>query len=153
MTVRHVQGLKLLAPVVRKLGPDANPAKLKEIPVKGLLVWAFYTGPCTSISASPTYSSGVAWLYVVMTLILTQGLVHPVAGYMAFIFASSSLPGVPVWQTPPEVIMEILLDSVDFFFINSGLTALGLSAIPAPSVSFIFLLMRSERMQRVWELR
>ena len=39
-----IQGLKLLAPVVRKLGPDANPAKLKEIPVKGLLVWAFYAG-------------------------------------------------------------------------------------------------------------
>ena len=55
-------------------------------------------------------------------------------GYISFIFASSSLPGVPVWETPPEVIKEILLDSLDFFFINSGLTALGLSAIPAPTV-------------------
>lgn len=39
-----LQGLKLLAPVVRKLGPNANPAKLKEVPVQSLLVWAFYAG-------------------------------------------------------------------------------------------------------------
>lgn len=52
------------------------------------------------------------------------------AGYMSFIFASSSLPGVPVWQTPPEVINEVLLSSINFFYINSGLNALGLSFIP-----------------------
>lgn len=39
-----VQGLKALAPLVRKLGPNANPAKLKDIPINSLLVWAFYTG-------------------------------------------------------------------------------------------------------------
>lgn len=52
------------------------------------------------------------------------------AGYMSFIFASSSLPGVPVWQTPPEVINEVLLSSINFFYVNSGLNALGLSFIP-----------------------
>lgn len=49
---------------------------------------------------------------------------------MSFIFASSSLPGVPVWQTPPEVINEVLLSSINFFYINSGLNAIGLSFIP-----------------------
>lgn len=39
-----VQGLKLLAPVVRKLGPNANPGKLRELPFKGALMWAFYAG-------------------------------------------------------------------------------------------------------------
>lgn len=87
-------GLKVLAPLVRKLGPNANPAKLKDVPINSLLIWAFYTG------------------------------------YMSFIFASSSLPGVPVWQTPPEVINEVLLSSINFFYVNSGLTALGLSFIP-----------------------
>ena len=38
------QGLKLVAPLVRKLGPKANPAILKTIPVKSYLLWAFYAG-------------------------------------------------------------------------------------------------------------
>ena len=39
-----LQALKLLTPLVRKLGPNANPGKLKELPVKGALMWAFYAG-------------------------------------------------------------------------------------------------------------
>lgn len=38
------QGLKLLAPVVRKLGPRANPAVLKELPTRAIAVWLFYAG-------------------------------------------------------------------------------------------------------------
>lgn len=34
------------------------------------------------------------------------------AGYMGFVFASSSLPGVPVWETPPEVLKEVLNESI-----------------------------------------
>ena len=39
-----LQALKLLTPLVRKLGPNANPGKLKELPAKGALMWAFYAG-------------------------------------------------------------------------------------------------------------
>ena len=39
-----LQALKLLTPLVRKLGPNANPGKLKELPVKEALMWAFYAG-------------------------------------------------------------------------------------------------------------
>ena len=39
-----LQALKLLTPLIRKLGPNANPGKLKELPVKGALMWAFYAG-------------------------------------------------------------------------------------------------------------
>lgn len=38
------QALKVLAPVVRKLGPRANPAKLKELPTRAIAVWLFYAG-------------------------------------------------------------------------------------------------------------
>ena len=39
-----LQALKLLTPLIRKLGPNANPGKLKELPVKGGLMWAFFAG-------------------------------------------------------------------------------------------------------------
>ena len=39
-----MQALKLLTPLIRKLGPNANPGKLKELPVKGGLMWAFFAG-------------------------------------------------------------------------------------------------------------
>jgi len=45
--VRHpalLQALKILTPLVRRLGPNANPGKLKELPVKGALMWAFFAG-------------------------------------------------------------------------------------------------------------
>ena len=34
------------------------------------------------------------------------------AGYMGFIFFSTVLPGPPVWQTPPEVLKEVLNESI-----------------------------------------
>ncbi|CAL5220468.1 g2491 [Coccomyxa viridis] len=96
--------LKLLTPLIRKLGPNANPGKLKELPVKGGLMWAFF------------------------------------AGYMGFVFFSTVLPGPAIWQTPPEVFKEVFYESVDwlaradFFYINNGLTALGISPIPSTTV-------------------
>ena len=65
---------------------------------------------------------------------MLRGLLRSVQGYMAFVFASSSLPGLPVWQTPPEVLQEVLYESLDFFYLNSALTALGASPIPAMAV-------------------
>lgn len=37
-----LQGLRVMTPIVRKLGSKANPAILKTIPVKSYLLWAFY---------------------------------------------------------------------------------------------------------------
>lgn len=34
----------MLAPLVRKLGPDADPATLKRLPLAAAAVWAFYAG-------------------------------------------------------------------------------------------------------------
>lgn len=74
------------------------------------------------------------------------------AGYMSFVFFSSSLPGVPVWQTPPEVLQEVLLESLNFFYVNSGLNALGLSPIPDIPVSSLHLTSASpiERMGKMY---
>ena len=43
-------------------------------------------------------------------LLFEEGL--DVAGYMGFIFFSTVLPGPPVWQTPPEVLKEVLNESI-----------------------------------------
>eukprot|EP00798_Chlamydomonas_sp_ICE-L_P031732 gene31732-6931_t len=53
------------------------------------------------------------------------------AGYMAYIMFSSTAPGLPVFQTPPEVLSEILNESVNFFYVNVGLNALGITLIPS----------------------
>lgn len=37
-----------MTPIVRKLGPKANPALLKDIPIKSFLIWAFYIGEPTN---------------------------------------------------------------------------------------------------------
>lgn len=39
-----VQALKLLTPLVRKLGPNANPGTLKKLPKRAIAVWTFYAG-------------------------------------------------------------------------------------------------------------
>lgn len=38
------QFLKALVPLVRKLGPRANPGVLREVPLKAYAVWALYAG-------------------------------------------------------------------------------------------------------------
>ena len=67
---------------------------------------------------------------------------------MSFVFASSSLPGLPVWQTQPEVIQEVLWWSLDFFYINTPFTALGLSPIPAVAVGLVMRLRRPCKLVR-----
>lgn len=60
------------------------------------------------------------------------------AGYMAHIMFSTTAPGLPVYQTPPEAITEVFNESVDFFYVNIGLAAAGLSPlpdVPSPPVS------------------
>jgi hypothetical protein len=37
-----LQGITLVAPLVRKLGPMANPANLPKLPLESAAVWAFY---------------------------------------------------------------------------------------------------------------
>ncbi len=68
------------------------------------------------------------------------------AGYMSFVFLSTSLPGVPVLRTPPEVLQEVLLESLNFFYLNTGLNALGLSPFPDIPVSTMSALLLSQRM-------
>ena len=36
--------LKALAPVVRRLGPRANPGNLPSVPPLGIAMWVFYAG-------------------------------------------------------------------------------------------------------------
>lgn len=43
-----LQILAALAPLVRKLGPAADPASLKKLPVAAAAVWLFYAGACTA---------------------------------------------------------------------------------------------------------
>ena len=39
-----MQAIALLAPVMRKLGPRANPGNLKKVPLSAVALWAFYVG-------------------------------------------------------------------------------------------------------------
>ena len=39
-----LQFLKALVPLVRKLGPRANPGVLRNVPLKAYAVWALYAG-------------------------------------------------------------------------------------------------------------
>ena len=52
------------------------------------------------------------------------------AVYFLSIFGSSALPGVPVWQTPPAVLAAVWHESLNFFYVNNGLHALGVTLIP-----------------------
>lgn len=67
---------------VRKLGPNANPAALKTLPLASGAMWAFY------------------------------------AGYLAYVMLSTTAPGLPVWQTPPETLITVLHESANYFYIN-----------------------------------
>ena len=51
---------------------------------------------------------------------------------------STAAPGAPAYATPPEVLSEVLHESVNFFYVNIGLAAAGLSPlpdVPSPPVS------------------
>ncbi|KAK9851123.1 hypothetical protein WJX84_001621, partial [Apatococcus fuscideae] len=53
--------LKALVPLVRKLGPRANPGVLREVPLKAYAVWALYAGYISYILLSRAAPGGPAW--------------------------------------------------------------------------------------------
>ncbi|KAG2496686.1 hypothetical protein HYH03_005104 [Edaphochlamys debaryana] len=87
--------LGALTPLIRRLGPNADPSNLRRLPLAAAAVWAFY------------------------------------AGYTAYIMLSTAAPGSPAINTPPEVLMEVFHESLNFFYINIGLAAAGLSPVPS----------------------
>ncbi len=44
IVVASMQALALLAPVVRKLGPKANPGQLKKLPQRAILMFGVFAG-------------------------------------------------------------------------------------------------------------
>lgn len=61
--------------MVRKLGANANPAKLKEVPINSFLIWAFYTGePSTNLLAEEFNTSRSC--YSTLSLIHSAPLGH-----------------------------------------------------------------------------
>ncbi|KAI7845310.1 hypothetical protein COHA_001152 [Chlorella ohadii] len=89
-----LKGISLIAPLVRKLGPNANPAVLKTLPIASGAMWAFYFG------------------------------------YIGYVMLSTTAPGLPVWQTPPDTWQAVLNESFNFFYVNIGLAELGLNPVP-----------------------
>jgi len=55
------------------------------------------------------------------------------AGYVAAVFFSRALPGVPVLETPPDVLAEVFDESLNFFFVNPALHSVGISFLPDPA--------------------
>jgi len=52
------------------------------------------------------------------------------AAYTAYILVGTSAPGLPAWQTSPETLAEVFNLSLNFFYVNIGLNAMGLSFVP-----------------------
>ncbi|EFJ41351.1 hypothetical protein VOLCADRAFT_98696 [Volvox carteri f. nagariensis] len=52
-------------------------------------------------------------------------------GYTAYIMLGTGAPGSPAYNTPPEVLQEVLYESLNFFYINIGLDALGWAPVPS----------------------
>lgn len=50
--------------------------------------------------------------------------------YIGYVMLSTSAPGLPVWQTPPETWQAVLNESLNYFYINIGLEQLGLNPVP-----------------------
>ena len=93
-----------MSPVVRKLGPRANPANLQAVPIKAAMVWALY------------------------------------AGYVAYVLLSKAAPGLPAYQTPPEVLAGVFYESINFFYVNIFLQWAHLPSLAAPAVRRLILL-------------
>ncbi|PSC68605.1 polyketide cyclase [Micractinium conductrix] len=54
-------GIGVIAPLVRKLGPNANPAVLKTLPIASGLMWAFYAGYFLLVMLSTAAPGLPAW--------------------------------------------------------------------------------------------
>ncbi len=51
--------------------------------------------------------------------------------YSAYILFGSDAPGLPATQTPPETLLEVFNLSLNFFYVNIGLDAVGLTPVPS----------------------
>ena len=89
-----LQLLAAVTPLIRKLGPNADPANLRRLPIAAAGLWAFY------------------------------------AAYSAYILIGTNAPGLPAWQTSLETLTEVFNLSLNFFYVNIGLNAAGISFVP-----------------------
>ena len=46
----------------------------------------------------------------------------PRRAYIGYVMFSTSAPGLPVWQTPPESLVAVLHESLNYFYINIALS-------------------------------
>ncbi|KAL6744874.1 hypothetical protein V8C86DRAFT_3126050 [Haematococcus lacustris] len=53
------------------------------------------------------------------------------AAYTAYIMLGTAAPGLPAWQTPPEVLQEVMNESLNFFYVNILLDQLGITLVPS----------------------
>ena len=90
-----LQGISVIAPLVRRLGPAADPSNLSNLPIAAGAVSVF-------------------WLT-----------------YISYVMFSTAAPGLPVWQTTPEALQTVLHESFNFFYVNIGLSSVGLSPVPS----------------------
>ena len=58
MSAGALQFLKALVPLVRRLGPRANPGVLKDVPLKAYAVWALYAGEPSPMRLCSTLARG-----------------------------------------------------------------------------------------------
>ncbi len=57
------------------------------------------------------------------------------AGYVSWLILSPPnllAPGEPIWAIKPETLQEVIDESVNFFYVDIALDALGLSPLPSP---------------------
>jgi len=102
--------LRAVLPAVRAAG------RAEKAKAEGGTASSSSSSSSLSFLATQTPASAVAWAGF--------GL------YFASIFFSSSLPGVPVWATPSGVLAAVWHESLNFFYVNNGLHALGVTLIP-----------------------
>ena len=52
------------------------------------------------------------------------------AGYLAWMFLGTAAPGLAIWQAPLSTYSELLHESLNFFYINNALAAVGANFAP-----------------------
>lgn len=153
-----MQAIKALTPIVRKLGPKANPANLK-LPRAAIAAWAFYIGQSVApklATAHPiTFPRFAAWqqqcgswsclwqmllpcmaeLGALVSCLLWK-IACMLAGYISLVLFSSSLPGRPAYAVEWRTLVETWHCSINFFYVNQVLNWLGVHLIESVPVSF-----------------
>ena len=62
--------------------------------------------------------------------IASAGFLAFYAAYSSYILIGADAPGLPAWQTSPETLTEVFNLSLNFFYVNIGLNAAGISMVP-----------------------